>query len=109
MPWGRVRSERLGAIAAVAVGALLLGLWQPGERGVFWQGIEGRLLDARFLLRGPLPAPQQVAIVAFDDAAIEKFATFPPARTALGAVVADAWVAGAQVLALDFLLVDARS
>lgn len=109
MPWGRVRPERLGAVAVVAVGALLLGLWQPGERGVFWQGIEGRLLDARFLLRGPLPAPHQVAIVAVDDAAIEKFASFPPTRTALGSVVADAWVAGAQVLALDFLLVDARS
>jgi adenylate cyclase len=109
MPRGRLRLERLGAVAVVAVGALLLGLWQPGERGAFWQGIEGRLLDARFLMRGPLPAPQQVAIVAFDDAAIEKFATFPPTRTVLGAVVADAWAAGAQVLALDFLLVDGRS
>jgi len=95
-------------MAGVVLGALVLGLWHPGERGAFWQGIEGRLLDARFRVRGPLPAPQQVAIVAFDDAAIEHPATFPPSRTALGTVVSDAWQAGARVLALDVLLVDPR-
>jgi adenylate cyclase len=107
-PGRRLRLERLGVLAGVVLGALLLGLWHPGERGDFWQGIEGRLLDARFLVRGPLPAPQQVAIVAFDDAAIERPATFPPSRTTLSAVVSDAWQAGARVLALDFLLVDPR-
>lgn len=95
-------------MAGVVLGALVLGLWQPGERGAFWQGIEGRLLDARFRVRGPLPAPQQVAIVAFDDAAIERPATFPPSRTALSTVVSDAWQSGARVLALDVLLVDPR-
>ncbi len=95
-------------MAGVVLGALALGLWHPGERGAFWQGIEGRLLDARFLVRGPLPAPQQVAIVAFDDAAIERPATFPPSRTALSEVVSGAWQAGARVLALDVLLIDPR-
>jgi len=95
-------------MAGVVLGALVLGLWHPGERGAFWQGIEGRLLDARFRVRGPLPAPQQIAIVAFDDAAIERPAAFPPSRSALGEVVSDAWQSGARVLALDVLLVDPR-
>jgi len=107
-PGRRVRLERLGVLAVVVLGALVLGLWHPGERGDFWQGIEGGLLDARFRVRGPLPAPQQVAIVAFDDTAIERPATFPPSRTALSAVVSDAWHSGARVLALDFLLLEAR-
>lgn len=107
-PGRRVRLERLWVMAGVVLGALVLGVWHPGERGAFWQGIEGRLLDARFLVRGPLTAPRQVAIVAFDDAAIEHPATFPPSRAALGTVVSDAWQAGARVLALDLLLVDPR-
>jgi adenylate cyclase len=107
-PERRVRLERRTALTVVLLGALVIGLWHPGERGPFWQGIEGRLLDARFLLRGPLPAPQQVAIVAFDDAAIAQGASFPPSRTALGAAVTDAWAAGARALALDFLMVDPR-
>jgi adenylate cyclase len=108
-PERRVRFERRAALAATLLGALLIGLWHPGERGAFWQGIEGRLLDARFLLRGPLPPPEQVVIVAFDDAAIAKLATFPPPRAALSAVVSDAWAAGASALALDLLLVDSRN
>jgi adenylate cyclase len=107
-PERRVRLERLGALGAVLLAVAAIGLWHPGERSPFWQGIEGRLLDARFLLRGPLPAPPQVAIVAFDDAAFAKLATFPPSRTALGAVVADVWAAGARSQALDFLVVDPR-
>lgn len=107
-PERRVRLERRAALIATLLGALLIGLWHPGERGPFWQGIEGRLLDARFLLRGPLPPPQGVAIVAFDDAAIAQLETFPPSRTVLSKTVAESWAAGAQVLALDFLLVEPR-
>jgi adenylate cyclase len=105
----RVRLERRGALTVSLLGALVIGLWHPGERGTFWQGIEGRLLDARFALRGPLPPPTQVAIVAFDDVAIAPPATFPPSRTALSAAVTDAWAAGARALALDFLMVGPRS
>jgi adenylate cyclase len=105
----RVRLERRGALASILLGAVLIGLWHPGERVPFWQGIEGRLLDARFVLRGPLPPPEQVAIVAFDDAAIAQLATFPPSRTAVGSAVTDAWAAGARALALDFLMVDPRA
>lgn len=108
-PERRVRLEWRAALLVTLLGALLVGLWHPGERGSFWQGMEGRLLDARFLLRGPLPAPPGVAIVAFDDAAIAQLGAFPPSRTVLGKTVAEAWAAGAQVLALDFLMVEPRA
>jgi adenylate cyclase len=105
----RLRLEQLGAWMMVCVGALAIGLWHPGERSTFWQGIEGRLLDARFLVRGPSPPAQQVAIVAVDDATVAKLAAFPPSRAALGAIVAGAADAGVQALAMDFLLVDPRA
>lgn len=108
-PRRRVGSRSLGSLALVVLATLFIGLWHPGERGTFWQGIEGRLLDVRFALRGPLPPPVGVAIVAFDDAAIAELDAFPPPRAALGAAVADVWASGAQAVALDFLLVDARS
>lgn len=108
-PERRVRLERRAALIATLLGALLIGLWHPGERGPFWQGMEGRLLDARFLLRGPLPPPEGVAIVAFDDAAIAQLDAFPPSRTVLSKTVAESRAAGAQVLALDFLMVEPRA
>ena len=97
------------ALAAVLLGVALISLWHPGERPGFWAGIEGRLLDARFGLRGPLPPPDDVAILAFDDAAMAAIGTFPPPRAAIAAAVAAARAAGARVVVLDFLLVDARA
>jgi adenylate cyclase len=108
-PERRVRLERRVALTVVLLGALWIGLWHPGERDPFWQGIEGRLLDARFVVRGPLRPPEQIAIVAFDDAALAQMGTFPPSRARLSAAVTGAWAAGARAVALDFLLVDSRS
>jgi len=102
----RLRRERLAGLVFVLLEAVAIGLWHPGERGTFWQGVEGRLLDARFLVRGPLTPPDSVAIVAFDNAAIARADTFPPPRAALAAAVSAAWEAGARAVALDFLLVD---
>ena len=99
----------MAGLVCVVLMALVVGLWHPGERSTFWQGIEGRLLDARFLARGPLAPPDGVAIIAFDDAAIARLDSFPPPRAALAAAVSAAWDAGAQAVALDFLLVDPRA
>ncbi len=92
----------------MVLASLLLALWHPGARNAFWQGIEGHLLDARFLWRGPISPPGDVAIVAFDDAAVSQLDAFPPPRSALAAAVSAATDAGAKAIALDFLLVDAR-
>ena len=87
---------------------LLIGIWQPGASVGFWQTIEGRLIDTRFLLRGPLPSPEGVAILAYDDAAISTSDAFPPTRSALGVAVSAAAKAKARAIVLDFLLVGPR-
>ncbi len=89
--------------------SLMIALWHPGDRSAFWQGIEGRLLDARFIWRGPVDPPGGVAILAFDEAAVARLESFPPSRTDLAAAVIAATEAGARVIALDFLLVEPRS
>ncbi|MEI4231588.1 CHASE2 domain-containing protein [Roseovarius sp. D22-M7] len=108
-PRRRFLREWLCGLAMVLLGAVVIGLWHPGDREDFWAGIEGRLLDARFVLRGPLAAPPDVAILAFDDATMADLDTFPPPRAALGAAVSAAWDAGADAVAVDFLLIDPRS
>lgn len=105
---GRFRREWQGVLAVVLVGAALIGLWLPGDRAGFAGGIEGRLLDARFHVRGPLPPPAGVAILAFDDRAMASLGAFPPPRAAIAQAVSAAWDGGAKAVALDFLLVDPR-
>ncbi|WP_120631353.1 CHASE2 domain-containing protein [Ruegeria sp. EL01] len=99
------RRERRITGAIVLLLSLLIAIWHPGDRSTFWQGVEGRLLDARFLWRGPLAPPMGVAIIAFDDAAMAQLETFPPSRSALAEVVSNASEAGAAAIALDFLLI----
>lgn len=89
---------------ALAV-ALGIGLWRPGETDSVFGRLEGLLADARFVLRGPLPAPSGVAILAIDDAEIAAHEEFPPPRSALADAIEAATEAGAAAVALDLLLV----
>ncbi len=100
--------ERRIVGAFVTLLSLALALWHPGDRNAFWQGIEGRLLDARFIWRGETKSPPNVAIVTFDDLAVSQLGKFPPPRAALAAAISDISEAGAKVIALDFLLVEPR-
>ncbi|MDP5217270.1 adenylate/guanylate cyclase domain-containing protein [Ruegeria sp. 2205SS24-7] len=95
--------------AIVLLLSLLIAIWHPGDRSPFWQGVEGRLLDARFLWRGPMVPPAGIAIIAFDDAAMSQLETFPPPRSALAEAVSVATEAGAAAIALDFLLIGPRA
>jgi adenylate cyclase len=78
-----------------------------------WAGIdpigarlEGALLDLRFRLRGPLPAPDSAAIVAVDEQALERIGAHQPLRAALAEALARIAAARPRVIALDLLLVD---
>jgi adenylate cyclase len=95
-------------VLAVLAGALLLAAWHPGARGGLGAGIEGRLLDLRFAARGPLTAPDTVAVVVFDDAALRALDAFPPPRASIAAAVEAIFDAGARAVAIDMLLVTPR-
>jgi adenylate cyclase len=88
------------------IAGLAIGWWQPGERSALTAALEGRLLDLRHVLRGPIQAPDEIAIVAIDDKSVAALRRFPIPRGALAAAIDRLTEAGAKVLAIDLLLLD---
>lgn len=109
---GRFLSDR-GAVARpgriwlalIVLLAALLALQRLAGGNVF-AAAEGMALDLRFKLRGPLPAPADIVLIAIDDRSIASLGRFPPSRAALAALVDRLHAAGARVIALDLLLAD---
>lgn len=68
--------------------------------------IEGQSLGWRFELRGPLPPPPSIVIVAIDDATLAALQRWPLPRGVLADAVNRLTRAGAAVVGLDLLLLD---
>ncbi|WP_119304507.1 CHASE2 domain-containing protein [Dongia deserti] len=83
-----------------------IGWWHPGETSALTAALEGRLLDLRHVLRGPLKAPDDFVIVAIDDRSVDRLQRFPVPRAALADAVDRLTDAGAKVLAIDLLLLE---
>ncbi|MGD9744256.1 MAG: CHASE2 domain-containing protein, partial [Dongiaceae bacterium] len=66
--------------------------------------IEGQSLGWRFELRGALPPPPSVVIVAIDDATLAALQRWPLPRRVLADAVNRLTRAGAAVVGLDLLL-----
>ena len=96
LPWYWVF---LCLIAGIAV-----GWWHPGENSALTAALEGRLLDLRHVLRGPIKAPDEFAIIAIDDKTLGPRTSLP--RGELAAGVERLTEAGATVVAIDILLLD---
>ena len=91
--------KRLGVSAAAAV-AILAGFMPYALHA--WPGLENTTLDARFSVRGPQPAPRDVAIVAIDDRTFDALGIQWPFRRRLHAKVISILRAdGAKVIAYD--------
>jgi adenylate cyclase len=97
---------RRGGAVLVAILVIGLVLWR-------WSGVEpvsarmeGALLDLRFRLRGPLPPPESVVIVAVDEPALDRIGAYEPLRAALAESLAKIAAAGPRVIGIDILLVD---
>jgi adenylate cyclase len=88
------------------IAGIAIGWWHPGENSALTAALEGRLLDLRHVLRGPIRAPDEIAIVAIDDKSVSALQRFPVPRGAIAAAVDRLTSAGATVLAIDLLLVD---
>ena len=99
---------------AFAIAGALWGTWlarlQLTGAASSLDRIEALALDLRFRLAGPRPAPDDVVIVAVDEATIRAVGSYPLSRGVLADIVARISAAGPRVLALDFLfLEDSRS
>ncbi|MBA5777128.1 adenylate/guanylate cyclase domain-containing protein [Stappia sp. F7233] len=91
-----------GILILLAAG--LIGLWHPGEGQKVLSGVEGRLLDMRYHLRGETEPTGNVTIVAIDDRTIDRLERFPLSRADIAEAVDAAAKGGATAIALDLLL-----
>ena len=88
------------------IAGIAIGWWQPGESGGLTSALEGRLLDLRHVVRGPMAPPDQFAIVAVDDKTLDRLKRFPLPRAALAACIDRLTNAGVKVLGIDLLLLE---
>lgn len=65
--------------------------------------IEGRLLDARFKLRGPVATSGAVSIVAVDEKSIEQLGRWPWSRDILAKLITEISERGAGAIGLDIV------
>src|SRR5215470_12478243 len=68
--------------------------------------IEGQSLNWRFQLRGRLPAPPHVVILAIDDRTVAKLGRWPLPHRELAAAIQRLAGAGAAAIGLDLLFLD---
>lgn len=108
--FGRLRSARavhtvvLLAVAAAWSGLLAMAHLQGRE--TWLDRLEYSLLDVRYLLVGPRPAPDNVVIVAIDEDAIHAAGAYPLPRGTLARLVRAIARRRPSAIGLDILLLD---
>ena len=90
-------------LGAVALVALFYAVWHDAS---LFRGVEGRLLDWRFQLRGERQPGPETVIVEIDDASVAALGGWPLPRESLAAMVTALSADGAKVIAIDLLVVD---
>ena len=84
--------------------AITLGLLCLFSRPTLIEQIELRVLDWHTRLRGPLPPPPNISIVAIDETSLEIVGRWPWPRTRTAEIVQRLTEGGARVIALDLIL-----
>ncbi|HEV7438242.1 MAG TPA: CHASE2 domain-containing protein, partial [Methylobacterium sp.] len=84
--YGRRAHAAVAATLALAA-SLLVATWHLDGRASFLDRLESPLLDLRFLLVGPEPAPGDLVIVALDDEAIREAGAYPLPRATMARLV----------------------
>src|SRR5215471_17466739 len=97
----RARAAAVSTIAIVLVSACA-GL------GVDWRapGLARYTRDWLMRARGPLPVPEDIAIVAIDEASVSRFGRFPWSRQVMARTIDSVATAKPKVIALDVLFAD---
>lgn len=103
-PGRPLRRGWLGIVAAMLGGLFVALLHLTGNDAL--QRIEGATLDWRFLLRGAIEAPPEVAIIAIDDASLSRSGRWPWPRERLAELIDRLDAAGAKTIAIDILLLE---
>jgi len=91
------------------IAGIAIGWWYPGQTSAVTAALEGRLLDLRHLLRGPVKPPDEFVIVALDDKTLGRLQRFPVPRAVIADGINRLTDAGAKVLAIDLLLTERES
>ncbi|MBF9194661.1 CHASE2 domain-containing protein [Microvirga terrestris] len=95
------------------IAAALAGVWGAGLAILHWQGksalldrLEAPLVDLRFLIQGPRPAPDGITILAIDDQTVQQVGAYPLPRTTMAQLVSKVGRMQPKAVALDILFVD---
>src|SRR4051794_29738913 len=97
------------AVALAAAWGAFLALAHVNAEGTVLDRLESALLDLRFQLAGPRPAPEGVVIVAIDEDTVRHAGRHPLPREVVADLVSTIHRSGASALALDVLFLDRGS
>ena len=100
---GRRAGITLALIVAIALS--IMHLWNFR----FFEILEQKTLDMRFLIRGPIAPGPETVIAAVDEKSISKLGRFPWPRSTWGRVVDALSQEGAKVIAFDFFFPETES
>jgi adenylate cyclase len=89
-------------VVAVTLVVAVLVLWRP----TYTEFLELKFYDIKFRYRGPLAPGPEIAIVAIDDASLQKVGRWPWSREDLARLLVKVKEAGPRVLALDIIFAE---
>lgn len=107
-PPGKRQIQQISALIGLGIFLLCSATYRFVEPQIV-QDIEGRLLDARFKLRGQQPVSDTVAIVAIDDASLQALGRWPWSRTRIAELIEAINAAGATAIGLDIVFAEPSS
>jgi adenylate cyclase len=103
----RLSGLRRGLVAfGLLLLAVIVGYVRFHDAGLFRE-LDYVSFDLRLKLRGALEPADVVSILVIDDASLQRLGSWPPPRAALASAVERLAAAGASVVALDLLLLEA--
>ncbi|MBL27574.1 MAG: hypothetical protein CMM50_08515 [Rhodospirillaceae bacterium] len=100
----RLTEMRVAALAAAVTLIFYFAISQTTPL----RGIEGLLLDMRFLVRGAQQPSDDVVVVLVDDKSINEIGRWPWSRSVFAEMVDKLSAAGARLIAIDMLFVTAE-
>ena len=93
-------------LAAIIAAIHVFSYGSPRRADTFLGGLESRARDLKFALRGPLPASDEVMVIAVDERAIARFGRWPWPRAVMAELVERLSEAEVSVITFDIAFND---